>query len=259
MTAGILGIVVAGLYIVFIYVMNHTMTSSMAIEEETGIKVIGRLKREKKNNKVIDYFMHDTSNLNCLNKMAVTIQAGNKKIKSILISGTGIGVGSTYVTTNLAYTYAKLGYKVLVIDLNKKGIQNKIFNTTLNRGFSDLLLRTRNTTIENINMEAYIANTPIDGVNVLAFGEEKLNERMLMSENMTQVFNHLASRYDIILIDTPSMKKDVTALILSTFADFCVTVAEYGKTKLDDIEEAKESLHNIEQEVNGIILNKIED
>lgn len=255
----VLGVAIAGVYVIIVYFINNKMNATV-IEESTEIKVIGKLKKEKKNKKVIDYFMHDNSNLSTLNKMAITIQKANKgqKVKSILVSGTGIGAGSTYVTTNLANTYAKLGYRVIVIDANKNGIQNKIFNRNMNKGFSDLVLRMQNTDIEHTNMDEYIAKTPIEGISVMAYGEEKLNEKMLISDRSMQIFNQIASRFDIVIIDAPSMKKDITTLVLSTYADSVILVAETEKTKLDDIKEVKESLQNIDLKIDGIILNKID-
>lgn len=257
--AVVLGVAVAGLYVIIVYFMNNTMNVTV-IEENTAIKVVGKFKKEKKNKKVIDYFMHDTCNLNTLNKMAITIQKANKnqKLKSILVSGTGIGAGSTYVTTNLANTYAKLGYRVLVIDANKNGIQHKIFNRNLNKGFSDLMLRMQNANAEHINMDEYMAKTPIAGISVMAYGEEKLSEKALILERSMQIFHQIANRFDIVMIDAPSMKKDITTLVLATFADFFVLVAETEKTKLDDIKEVQESLENIDLKVNGIVLNKMD-
>lgn len=259
MVAGVLGVALAGLYVIIVYGMKNTMNVA-TIEENTKIKVIGKLKKEKKSRKVIDYFMHDTSNLNTLDKMAITIQKANKnkKIKSILVTGTESGTGTTHVTTNLANTYAKLGYSVLVIDANTNGIQDKIFNRTLTEGFSDLVLRMQNTNIENINMDEYIAKTPIKGISVMVYGDEKLTEKMLISERSGQIFNQIASQFDIVIVDTPSMKKDILALILATFMDYFILVAETEKTKLNDIEEVKENLQNINLEINGIVLNKID-
>lgn len=259
MVAIVLGVAIAGVYVIIVYFINNKMNAT-AIEESTEIKVIGKLKKEKKNKKVIDYFIHDNSNLSALNKIAITIQKANKgqKVKSILVSGTGLGVGSTYVTTNLANTYAKLGYRVLVIDANKNGIQNKIFNRNMNKGFSELVLRMQNADIEHINVDEYIAKTPIEGISVMAYGEEKLNEKMLISDRSVQIFNQIANRFDIVIIDAPSMKKDITTLVLATYADSVILVAETEKTKLDDIKEVKESLQNIDLKVDGIILNKID-
>lgn len=259
LTSTVLGVAVVALYVAITYFMNNTMNATV-IEESTEIKVIGKLKKEKKNKKVIDYFIHDNSNLSALNKIAITIQKANKgqKVKSILVSGTGLGVGSTYVTTNLANTYAKLGYRVLVIDANKNGIQNKIFNRNMNKGFSELVLRMQNADIEHINVDEYIAKTPIEGISVMAYGEEKLSEKMLISDRSIQIFNQIANRFDIVIIDAPSMKKDITTLVLATYADSVILVAETEKTKLDDIKEVKESLQNIDLKVDGIILNKID-
>lgn len=257
--AVVLGVAVAGLYVIIVYFMNNAMNVT-AIEENTEIKVIGKFKKEKKNKKVIDYFMHDTSNLNTLNKMAITIQKANKgqRVKSILVTGTGIGAGSTYVTTNIANTYAKLGYRVLVIDANKNGIQHKIFNRNLNKGFSDLMLRMQNANAEHIDMDEYISKTPIAGISVMAYGEEKLTEKTLISERSMQIFKQVANGFDVVMIDAPSMKKDIITLILATFADSFVLVADTEKTKLDDIKEVKESLQNVDLKVNGIVLNKVE-
>lgn len=257
LVAVVLGVAVAGLYVIIVYFMNNTMNVT-AIEENTEIKVIGKFKKEKKNKKVIDYFMHDTSNLNTLNKMAITIQKANKgqRVKSILVTGTEIGAGSTYVATNLANTYAKLGYRVLVIDANKNGIQHKIFNRNPNKGFSDLMVRMQNA--EHINIDEYMAKTPIEGISVMPYGEEKLTEKTLISERSMQIFKQILNGFDIVMIDAPSMKKDITTLILATFADSFVLVADTEKTKLDDIKEVKESLQNVDLKVNGIVLNKVE-
>lgn len=257
--AVVLGVAVSGLYVIIVYFMNNAMNVT-AIEENTEIRVIGKFKKEKKNKKVIDYFMHDSANLNTLNKMAITIQKANKnqKIKSVLVSGTGIGAGSTYVATNLANTYAKLGYRVLVIDANKNGIQHKIFNRNLNKGFSDFMLRMQNANAEHINMDEYISKTPIAGISVMTYGEEKLTEKTLISERSMQIFKQVANGFDIVIIDAPSMKKDIATLILATFADSFVLVADTEKTKLDDIKEIKESLQNVDLKVNGIVLNKMD-
>lgn len=259
MVAVVLGVAVAGLYVIIVYFMSNSINAT-AIEENTEIKVIGKFKKEKKNKKVIDYFMHDTSNLNTLNKMAITIQKANKgqRVKSILVAGTGISAGSTYVATNLANTYAKLGYRVLVIDANKNGIQHKIFNRNLNKGFSDFMLRMQNASVEHVNMDEYMAKTPIAGISVMAYGEEKLAEKTLISERSMQIFKQVSNGFDIVIIDAPSMKKDITTLILATFADYFVLVADTEKTKLDDIKEVKESLQNVDLKVNGIVLNKVE-
>jgi len=73
-----------------------------------------------------------------------------------------------------------------------------------------------------------------------------------------QIFKQVSNGFDIVIIDAPSMKKDITTLILATFADYFVLVADTEKTKLDDIKEVKESLQNVDLKVNGIVLNKVE-
>lgn len=261
MTSGVIGVIIAILYIVFLIIMDKTTTGTEMIEEFTEVKVIGKFKKEQTNSKVIDYFMHDTANLNMLTRMAVTIQmqSKNKKIKSLLISGTSIGSGSTYITTNLAKAYSKLGYKVLIIDTNKNGVQDKIFNIETERGFSDLILKLEHTNIENINPEAYIVNTPIKGISIIGYGNEKINERTLISERVTHLFKKFDSGFDIILIDAPSMKNDIVPLILSVFVDSFILVAEYEKTKLEDIQKTRKNLQSVEQDVDGIILNKFEE
>lgn len=258
-TAGISGLIISGLYVVIVYLKKNTINAEL-IEENFEIRVIGKFKREKKSKKVIDYFMHDTSNLNTLNKMAITIQKAskNRRIKSILVTGAGDGAGSTHIVTNLANTYAKLGYSVLVIDANKNGIQDKIFNRTLAEGFSDLILRMQNTNIESINMNEYISTTPIVGVSVMVYGEEKISEKMLISERSMQIFNQIANQFDIVIVDAPNIKKDIFTIILATFTDYFILVTETEKTKLNDIKEVKESLKNIDSKINGIVLNKID-
>ena len=67
----------------------------------------------------------------------------NKKIKTILITSSIPGEGKSFISANLALTYANSKEKTLLIDCDlRKGRQQEIFNITSNQllGLSNLLI-----------------------------------------------------------------------------------------------------------------------
>ena len=262
MIAAIIGIILVGGYIIILYVSKNTILGAEEIEEKTKIKVFGKIKKEKRNDKVIDYFVHGSRNIATLNRIAISAQMnkGSKPAKTKLITGASSDVGTTFITTNLATSYAKLGHKVLIIDANfKNGLQSKIFNVSPSKGLGNAIMDLQHSSIENLNITEYIARTPIEGIQVMNYGQVQLVEKNLISENTLKLLKKLETQFDVILMDCGPISKDVTPLILSIFVGTVLLVVQYDKTKMEEIEDVKENLRNINEKIDGIILNQIEE
>ena len=64
-----------------------------------------------------------------------------KNLKSILITSTMPGEGKSWVSANLATTFAQAGKKVILIDADmRKGTQHKMFTVESRPGLSNYLL-----------------------------------------------------------------------------------------------------------------------
>ncbi|MCI9016945.1 MAG: CpsD/CapB family tyrosine-protein kinase [Clostridia bacterium] len=179
----------------------------------------------------------------------------NKKIKepkTILITSIDRGDGKSYITSNLAISYANIQKKVLIIDtVIKEGIQNEIFKIDSPKGLSDIL------TNEKYEVSDYINNTYINNVDIICSGKEltKIADLITLSK-LKILINKLKDMYDVILFDGTTSIENET-LTISSQVDATIIVVKYGKTKLRDLEKNKKNIEKVGGKISGVIINNL--
>lgn len=64
----------------------------------------------------------------------------DKKLRTLLITSTFVGEGKSWVTSNLAVTFAQTGKRVILVDADmRRGRQYAIFGVSPRPGLSNLL------------------------------------------------------------------------------------------------------------------------
>ena len=178
-----------------------------------------------------------------------------KDIKTILITSSMSGEGKSFVSANLAASYANSNEKVLLIDCDlRRGRQKDIFNLKIksNRGFSNLLLDSN----KRINIKDYISTTDIKNLDVLTTGSYPPNPTVLLeSKKMEEILKILKENYDLIILDTPPVTGLTDTLILSRLADIVLIVARAKKTTPELLNNTKDSLEKVNANIGGVILN----
>ena len=176
----------------------------------------------------------------------------NKNPQTILLTGTKIGEGTSYITNNLAIQFAKLYSKILVIDTD---IKNKTLTNIMaekgNEGLTELI-QTNN--VENI--EKLVQKTKMENISILPVGKVKVGEERFLTETISNVIEELKKKYDIIFIDSASINENVLPIRLASIVDVTIIVSESGKVKQEDIVKAKTEIENVGGKIAGIILNK---
>lgn len=124
------------------------------------------------------------------------------------------GVGKTSISCNLAASFAKKGYRTLVIDLDSQGNSSQYIMgekyQECREFISDYFISTLKVKIFQKGLENYIQNSPYDNLDVIPANQElaeiqsKLENRYKILK-LKQAINELvqAQPYDHILIDTP--------------------------------------------------------
>lgn len=93
-------------------------------------------------------------------------------LKSVLITSSLPGEGKSWVATNLAITFARGGYRTILVDADmRKGVQHKKFRLKQVPGLSDFL----NSSIEDYEGELpkYVQPTELDNLCVLPCGRDR--------------------------------------------------------------------------------------
>lgn len=177
----------------------------------------------------------------------------DKKVKKILVTSSIPGEGKSFISSNLAISFAQNNKKVLLMDCDlRKGVVHKKFNMK-NIGLSNLIAKND---LDNIN--SYINHTHIDNLDVMTRGIVPPNPSELLNSTIFEsVLKLLEPFYDIIILDGTPITNLPDSLVVSRFADKTLIVSTIGYTPVDLLENTKKSLDNVNADIAGVIVNRV--
>jgi len=182
----------------------------------------------------------------------------NDEMRVIMITSSLAGEGKSFVSANLAASFAQFNEKVLIIDCDlRKGRQKKIFGVPMKKtgGLSNLLI---NKEWETAYPE-YIRTTKVDNLFVIPTGPYPPNpSELLATDRFEKLLTTLKKSFDLIILDCPPLIGLNDALVVSKYADASIIVARHKKTSIDLLEKSKKSLDAVGARVAGVILNQID-
>ena len=184
----------------------------------------------------------------------------NKELKCLLVTSSFPGEGKSWVSSNLAITFAQLGQKVLLIDADlRKGRLYKVFETPQKPGLSNYLSKmSANEAGKKENFNEIVKKTVEPNLYFIPSGTFPPNpSELLISSQMKALVEGLEEFFDIVIIDGTPCQLVTDARILSRIADSTVVVAEYNKTKKEVLKKTVKSIKNIGGNIAGVVINKI--
>ena len=185
----------------------------------------------------------------------------NKKLKALLITSTFPGEGKSWVTANLAVTFAQAGKKVMLIDSDmRKGRQYAIFGLAPKPGLSNFLSQTeideKGELTEDIS--SYIQSTEIENLYVMTAGSVPPNpSELLVSGQMVTLLDELKNFCDIIIIDGTPSELVTDSVILSRIVDTTIIVTAHKITKKDALDRVIKRIKNVGGKIAGVVINKV--
>lgn len=119
-STGITGFLLASLFFVIGFLLDTKIKSCKEIEEITGLKSLISIPKikiiEKKKLNLKNVRAHKSEVFKLLMTNIQFVNANHLQSKSILVTSPHVLDGKTYVATNLAIEFAKVGKKVILID-----------------------------------------------------------------------------------------------------------------------------------------------
>ena len=179
--------------------------------------------------------------------------AVDRNLKTILVTSTNASEGKSFVSSNLAISFAQAGKKVLIIDCDlRKGRLHRLFKMFNNAGLSNLLADSIK------NMSGYIHNTTVDNLDLITCGTYPPNpSELLASQRMKKVLASLRNHYDIIILDGAPVGGLADSVILSNLVDEVLIVTKDGVTSRSDLMAVKDSLRKVEANIAGVVFNSV--
>jgi non-specific protein-tyrosine kinase len=180
--------------------------------------------------------------------------AVDKPLRTILVTGAEAADGKTTIATNLASIFSQSGKRVMLLDCDlRRPRVHRFFNLQNRVGMSDLFRDT-------LNLDAVTqkwANSNATSIAVITSGSLPPNpSELLGSKKMDQILTEIASRADVIVIDSPpSLVAD--AQVLASKVDGVLLVVQPGKTHAGAARAIREQLDRAGARIIGVVFNRI--
>ena len=189
----------------------------------------------------------------------IQFMSSSKKLKTLLVTSTFPGEGKSWVTSNLAVTFAQAGKRVILIDADmRKGRQYAIFGVSPRPGLSNLLAEYD---IDNNNPDQildYVQETEVENLFIISAGNVPPNpSELLVSQEMSSVLEELRQMCDIVIVDGTPCELVTDSVILSRMVDTTIVVTAHKMTKKDALQRVVKNIKNVGGNLAGVVINKV--
>jgi capsular exopolysaccharide synthesis family protein len=174
----------------------------------------------------------------------------DSKLRTLVVTGPTPGTGKSTIAVNTGISYAQAGGKTLLIDCDlRKPDLTDMLGQLRDPGLVEIIAG-------EISFCEAVQTTVIDNLDFLAGGMLPANPaEILGSDKMKSLLSMLTEHYDLILIDSPPVLVASDPLVLSTFIDGLVLVVAAGRTKMKELDLARERIMSVGGKVHGVVLN----
>lgn len=157
------------------------------------------------------------------NNISFTRNAVNSKV--ILVSSSISGEGKSFISVNLALTYALSGKKVALVGLDiRRPRLSQIFGISGRRGVTTYLSGQENDLTSLIHTSEENAN-----LDVLPAGPIPPNpNELLISDRMTQLMTYLRAHYDVVILDSAPIGVISDSFLVINHSDLQLFVLRAG-------------------------------
>ena len=177
----------------------------------------------------------------------------NDDAKVLLVTSSVPGEGKSFISADLAAAFAQTGEKVLLVDADLRlGRVHKIFNQSATKGFSNMLI---SGTSEDL--PEYIKKTTIPNLYIVSRGTVPPNpSELLNSSSCKKLINIFRENFDRVIFDGVPVNGLPDSLVLANLVDRVIIVTTIGYTSIDELNQTKKALEQIDANIAGVVVNK---
>ena len=249
--------------------LDTKIYSENQVESVTEATVLGTIPRARKQRKTsfVDTESPEGESFRRLRTNVLTI-IRERPLRSLMITSAHELEGKTSVISNLALVLSHVGVNIVVVDCNlRKPMLHEVFGVSNYIGLSNVLRK-------QLPLERAIQYGVLPGIPVLTSGmvddkmalagpaslTSKLSPHpaeLLSTPQMSAVINELKSKYDLVLVDTPSALEVSDTAILASLVDGVILVASKGLTTTTALSDVCQQLHSVKARTIGVVMNYV--
>ncbi len=240
--------------------LDNTFRSSEQIEDLVGLPTLGLVPAivglDKRNGSPQDYVLDNPNSpfgeaLRSL-RTAMLLTSMGSPPKTILVTSSIPSEGKTSIAMCLARIHARSGRRTLIIDCDvRRPRLHELTGVANQSGLSDVLLQHR-----ELN-EVVLLDERSGAYFVTAGGPVPDPAALLASERMRRLLKEVASRFDLVIIDSPPVLSVSDARVLSQMTDKTVFLVHWGSTRRHDVMMGVKQLIEAGADVAGLVLSRV--
>ncbi|HEW0757587.1 TPA: capsular polysaccharide biosynthesis protein Cps4D [Streptococcus pneumoniae] len=188
------------------------------------------------------------------NALCTNIQLSGDKLKVISVTSVSPGEGKTTTSVNIAWSFARAGYKTLLIDGDtRNSVMSGFFKSREKiTGLTEFLSGTA-------DLSHGLCDTNIENLFVVQSGSVSPNPTaLLQSKNFNDMIETLRKYFDYIIVDTAPIGIVIDAAIITQKCDASILVTATGEANKRDVQKAKQQLKQTGKLFLGVVLNKLD-
>ncbi|WP_261024012.1 tyrosine-protein kinase [Streptococcus mitis] len=188
------------------------------------------------------------------NALCTNIQLSGDKLKVISVTSVNPGEGKSTTSINIAWSFARAGYKTLLIDGDiRNSVMSGVFKSREKiTGLTEFLSGTT-------DLSHGLCDTNIENLFVVQSGSVSPNPTaLLQSKNFNDMIETLRKYFDYIIVDTAPIGIVIDAAIITQKCDASILVTAMGEANKRDVQKAKQQLEQTGKPFLGVVLNKFD-
>jgi capsular exopolysaccharide synthesis family protein len=233
---------------------NNKILTTEDIEALTDLPIIGHVihNREKSFTVIHDFPMSQTTESIRAIRTNFRFIANERESNVILMTSSIMNEGKTFVSVNLALSFALIKKKTIVLnfDMRRPKLQDYL-KIKAEKGLSVYL--SGNATLDDI-----IVHTGFENLDVIMAGDIPPNPmELIASEYTAKLFQALKQTYDYIIVDSPPVGMVADSLLLVPFADVNIFVVRHNYTQKKILTKLVQNLSKREIHKINIVFNDV--
>ncbi len=242
--------------IIFIkFYFDDTIKFSENLEQEIGMPIIAKVLKDNDNIDLLALQKPNSLTSESIRTLRTNLQFSSvdEEVKTILVTSTLPSEGKSFISANLAISFAQAGKKVLLVDCDlRKGRQHRIFKLSNSNGLSNLLIG------DFGKVKDYIHKTSVKGLSVITRGICPPNPSELLNSRKNAVFmEKIGEWFDVVIFDGVPCSGLSDSLIIASLVDRVVIVSSENYTPKAELINTKKSLEKVGGNVIGTVINNI--
>jgi polysaccharide biosynthesis transport protein len=176
-----------------------------------------------------------------------------KGAQSALFTSSLPSEGKTIISANLSISLTQVGKKILMIDGDlRRPCLHRVFSLPNASGLSEYLQG-------GCDWKDVVQSSNVPGLDIIVCGERPLNPvELLSSDRMRRIIEEAKLRYDLVVVDSPTLLNLADSRILASCVDVAVLVVRSRATPKVLAKQSCDYVRGADATIIGAVLNQLE-